>query len=51
VATVEHESELRGDAGVLGRLVERRQQRRKRARARLPRSWKKLERSERRAWF
>jgi CHAD domain-containing protein len=37
-------------AFALGRLVERQQQRRDRARARLPRTWKRLERSGRKAW-
>jgi CHAD domain-containing protein len=48
--------ELRGSvrgasaAFVLGRLVERQQVRRLRARAQVPRTWKKLERSGRKAW-
>jgi CHAD domain-containing protein len=37
-------------AFVLGRLVERQRRRRENARARLPRTWKKLERSGRKAW-
>jgi CHAD domain-containing protein len=37
-------------AFALGRLVERQHGRRKRARSQLPRTWKKLERSGRKAW-
>jgi CHAD domain-containing protein len=37
-------------AFVLGRLVERQRRRRERARARLPGTWKKVERSGRKAW-